>query len=87
MDLIDFTDFQQLSGDPQKEMGIGVPKHIPIKIKVKNLNNEKWANDLEVEITNKSDKPIYYLSFLVIPQSENVADEKVAFWLHYDDRN
>ena len=74
---------QPTASPSQKEMGIGVPKHIPIKIKVKNLNNEKWANDLEVEITNKSDKPIYYLSFLVIPQSENVADEKVAFWLHY----
>ena len=73
----------QPTSPSQREMGIGVPKHIPIKIKVKNLNNEKWANDLEVEITNKSDKPIYYLSFLVIPQNENVADEKVAFWLHY----
>jgi len=64
-------------------MGIGVPKHIPLKIKVKNINNEKWAHDLEIEVTNKSDKPIYYLSFLVIPQSENLADEDVAFWLHY----
>ena len=64
-------------------MGIGIPKHIPIKVKVKNINNDKWAHDLEIEVTNKSDKPIYYLSLLVIPQSDTVADENVAFWLHY----
>src|SRR5689334_13398170 len=69
-----------LSAYAQREMGIGVPKHIPIKINVKNLNNENWANDFEVEITNKSDKPIYYLSLLVVPQGES---ETTAFWLHY----
>ncbi len=64
-------------------MGIGVPKHIPLKIKVKNIKNEKWAHDLEIEVTNKSGRPIYYLSFVVKPQSENLAEENVAFWLHY----
>ena len=67
----------------ERVMGIGIPKHIPIKVKVKNINNDKWAHDLEIEVTNKSDKPIYYLSLLVIPQSDTVADENVAFWLHY----
>jgi len=76
--------FHNQSNSPtERVMGIGIPKHIPIKVKVKNINNDKWAHDLEVEVTNKSDKPIYYLSLLVIPQSETVADEKVAFWLHY----
>ena len=73
----------QVNSPSERVMGIGIPKHIPIKVKVKNINNDKWAHDLEVEVTNKSDKPIYYLSLLVIPQSETVADEKVAFWLHY----
>jgi hypothetical protein len=71
------------NASPERVMGIGIPKHIPIKVKVKNINNDKWAHDLEIEVTNKSDKPIYYLSLLVIPQSDNVADENVAFWLHY----
>jgi hypothetical protein len=38
-----------------------VPKHLPIKVKVKNHNNEKWYEDVEVEVTNTGDKPIYYL--------------------------
>ena len=71
----------QSASSSERQMGIGVPRHIPLKIKVKNINNEKWAHDLEIEVTNKSDKPIYYLSFLVIPQDEN--QERVAFWLHY----
>lgn len=73
----------QSASSSEREMGIGVPKHIPLKIKIKNINNDKWAHDLEVEITNKSGRPIYYLSFLVKPQSENLAEENVAFWLHY----
>lgn len=73
----------QPASSSEREMGIGVPKHIPLKIDVKNINNEKWAHDLEIKITNKSARPIYYLSFLVKPQSENPAEEKVAFWLHY----
>ncbi|MCA1567837.1 MAG: hypothetical protein LC803_19760 [Acidobacteria bacterium] len=38
-----------------------IPKHLPIKVKVKNHNNEKWYEDVEVEVTNTGDKPIYYL--------------------------
>lgn len=47
----------------------GLPRHLPIKVKVKNLHKEKWARELEVEVTNKSDKPIYYLDMgLVMPE-------------------
>lgn len=38
-----------------------IPKHLPINVKVKNLNNEKWTSDLEVEVKNTGDKPIYFL--------------------------
>jgi hypothetical protein len=46
-----------------------IPAHIPIKIKIKkekeksfkDLKNEKWLRDLEFEITNTGDKPIYFL--------------------------
>lgn len=37
----------------EREMGIGVPKHIPLKIKVENINNEQWAHDLEIEVTGE----------------------------------
>jgi hypothetical protein len=42
-----------------------VPKHLPIKVKVKNHNNEKWYEDVEVEVTNTGDKPIYYLMIVL----------------------
>jgi hypothetical protein len=45
----------------ERELEDKIPKHLPIKVKVKNLNNEKWTRDVEVEVTNTGDKPIYYL--------------------------
>jgi hypothetical protein len=42
-----------------------VPKHLPIKVKVKNHNNEKWYADVEVEVTNTGHKPIYYLMIVL----------------------
>jgi len=46
-----------------------IPAHIPIKIKIKkekeesfkNLKNEKWLREFELELTNTGDKPIYFL--------------------------
>jgi hypothetical protein len=55
----------QLSG--QRVIENLVPKHVPIKIKIKedkekalkDMNNDKWTSDLVLEVTNTSDKPIY----------------------------
>jgi hypothetical protein len=46
-----------------------IPAHIPIKIKIKkekeesfkDLKNEKWLREFELEVTNTGDKPIYFL--------------------------
>ena len=46
-----------------------IPSHIPIKIKIKkekeksfkDLKNEKWLREFELELTNIGDRPIYYL--------------------------
>ncbi len=44
-----------------------IPAHVPIKIKVKNeekvkdLNNDKWLADLEIEVKNTGTNPIYFL--------------------------
>jgi hypothetical protein len=50
-----------------------IPAHIPIKIKIKkekeesfkDLNNEKWLREFELEVTNTGDKPIYYLEIVM----------------------
>lgn len=47
-----------------------IPAHIPIKIKIKkekeesfkDLKNEKWLREFELELTNTGDKPIYFLN-------------------------
>ncbi|HKV36639.1 MAG TPA: hypothetical protein VJP89_20020 [Pyrinomonadaceae bacterium] len=47
-----------------------VKQDVPIKIKIKkdkeesfkDLKNKKWVREFELEITNTSDKPIYYIS-------------------------
>lgn len=46
-----------------------IPSHIPIKIKIKkekeqsfkDLKNEKWLREFELELTNTGDRPIYYV--------------------------
>ena len=46
-----------------------IPAHIPIKIIIKkekedsfkDLKNEKWLREFELEVTNTGDRPIYYL--------------------------
>jgi hypothetical protein len=51
----------------ERELEDKIPKHLPIKVKVKNiekvkdLNNEQWMRDVEIEVQNIGSKPIYYL--------------------------
>jgi hypothetical protein len=55
-----------------------------LKVKVKNLNSKKWAHDLEVEVTNTSDKPIYFLDFyIILPGINGLMGSRVGFWLKY----
>ena len=57
----------------EREVVDKIPKHLPIKIKikkekeekVKDLKNEEWLGELEVEVTNTGTKPIYYLDIVL----------------------
>src|SRR4030095_4395923 len=61
-----------------------VPHHVPLKIKVKNLDNEKWVRDLGVEVTNTSDKPIYFLELWVtLPELVLESGRPLGFPLRY----
>jgi hypothetical protein len=73
------TIFGIMSGSAQtpekegREVVDKIPKHLPIKIKikkekeekVKDLKNEDWIGDLEVEVTNTGTKPIYFLQIVL----------------------
>jgi hypothetical protein len=51
-----------------------IPEHVPLKVKIKkdkekkalDPNNKNWFRDIEIEVTNTSDKPIYFLAMHVI---------------------
>lgn len=77
-------DNQSLSQDEQREFRTGLPKHIPLKIHAKNVNSKKWANDLEIEVTNTSNRPIYYFDLILHLQGvKNSLGIEMVFWLRY----
>jgi hypothetical protein len=68
----------------EKKLGIAIPSRVPLKIKTKNLNSKKWVHDLEIEVTNTSEKPIYFLSlYLTLPEIKGLLGSRVGFWLRY----
>jgi hypothetical protein len=67
-----------------RELEDKIPKHLPIKVKVKNLQNEKWARELEVEVKNDADKPIYFLNmYLILPEAKSPDGKEIGFPLRY----
>ncbi len=63
--------------DNERRLENKIPKHLPLKVKIKrdkldkfkDLANEHWARDLEIEVTNTGIKPIYFLYlYLVLPE-------------------
>lgn len=69
-----------------------IPAHVPLKVKFKqekekkvlDPDNKNWFRDFEIEITNTSDKPIYFLSLDVqLPDVTTERGVMVAFPLRY----
>lgn len=90
--LINGTLGTGIAQSEERELEDTVPKHLPIKVKIKkekekafkDLKNEKWVRDLEIEVTNTGDKPIYLLHFtLVLPEVKDETGNNVGFVLHY----
>src|SRR5258708_10324358 len=76
----------------EREIEDRIPKHVPIKVKIKSekekafkdLKNEKWHRDFELEVTNTSDKPIYYLElWLIMPEVISPDGNEMGFPLRY----
>lgn len=60
-----------------------IPKHLPIKVKINNADSVKWLEDMEVEVTNMSDKPIYYMRFSFILPDATISGTPIGFSLGY----
>jgi hypothetical protein len=65
----------------EREIEFRMAAHLPFKAKLKNLEkmkdlkNDEWLGDLELEITNTGTKPIYYLYFaLLLPKGVRTVD-------------
>jgi hypothetical protein len=76
----------------ERELDNQIPKHLPIKVKVKkekekdfkDLSNDSWMRDVEFEVTNTGDKPIYFLDFEVVLSDVTAPDgTEIAFPLIY----
>ena len=76
----------------ERELENKIPKHVPIKVKVKSekekafkdLKNDNWLRDIELEVTNTSNKPIYFLAiWVVLPEMVNPNGHPDGFSLRY----
>jgi len=68
-----------------------IPKHVPIKIKIKkekeaafkDLKNERWAREFELEVTNTGTNAIYSLDLYVVTDVRAAAGFRIVFPLTY----
>jgi hypothetical protein len=76
----------------ERELEDKIPKHLPIRVKLKkekekafkDLKNEKWLRDFELEVTNIGDKPIYFLSLhITLPEIRAPNGDNIVFGLYY----
>jgi hypothetical protein len=74
----------QQEGGAERELKDEIPKHVPIQVKVKNLKNDKWTDELEVEVKNTGDKPIYFLYFTLFFVDVKIENgDDIAFPFRY----
>jgi len=68
----------------ERELEDKIPKHLPIKVKIKHLNSEKWTRDIEIEVTNTGNKPIYYLRLgLIFMDVKGKSGNDLSFTFRY----
>jgi hypothetical protein len=77
------TSFSQ--GPPAREMHIQAGQNHPLAVKeIRNLQSAMLLRDLEVEVKNTSDKPIYYMRIhLTFPDINTGENQKYGFSLFY----
>ena len=87
----EMTFFQKRLQKEERELDDQIPKDLPIKIKIKpekekkfkDLNNENWADDFELEVTNTGTKPIYFIYILLITDVKAAAGYRIVFPLYF----
>lgn len=75
----------------ERQLEDQIPKHVPLKIKIKkekeagfkDLKNERWAREFELELTNTGTKPIYFVNLHVVTDVKAAAGFRIVFPLTY----
>lgn len=66
-----------------------IPAHVPLKVKLKNeqsfkdLKNKKWARELEIEVRNIGNKPIYFMYMVIFLPDMIVNGNPAGFQVTY----
>lgn len=68
-----------------------IPKHVPLAVKIrkekekqfKDLENENWARDFELQVTNIGDKPIYEFYLLLVLDVKDASGQNVIAPVYY----
>ena len=86
------TESSNAQSSEDRVIAILIPKHVPIKVRIKedkeralkDLKNERWTHDFELEVTNVSNKPIYLLElWIVMPEIIAENGHRMGFTLRY----
>ncbi|HEX8397425.1 MAG TPA: hypothetical protein VF644_08365 [Pyrinomonadaceae bacterium] len=83
--LISLFSIQAIAQDAEKPRIINsVPEKLPLKIEFINLDKEDFLNELEIKVTNTSDKAIYSLRFeFEIVSERRSLDGRISFPLDF----
>jgi len=71
-----------------------IPRSVPLRVRIskkkekdfKDLKNEKWARDFELEVTNIGNKPIYQFRLLLVLDVKDASRHDVQAPLHFGRR-
>lgn len=78
----------------ERELEDKLPKHLPIKVRIrpekekafKDIDNDNWARDLEVEVRNTGTRPIYYLVLIVDMPELKFGESNMIYSLRFGEK-
>ena len=85
------ANFKKQLQESERQLEDQIPKHVPLKIKIKkekeagfkDLKNERWAREFELEVTNTGTKSIYFVYLYVVTDVKAAKGFRIVFPLTY----
>lgn len=78
----------QTTNSEERKLRVSEFKNMPLEVReIRNLQSETWYKDLEIEVKNVSDKPIYFiLAFLMLPDDKSFGNGASGIGLPFGER-